>query len=712
RGRARGRSRAIAPPHRLRVPERRAVSTYERRRQYRDHAETAGHPRSRDRVAGRRTARSGPAGARPAPQPPAAGIVGRPAPARRRRPGARSEDAHRADGRAVRRARSPHPRCARRRLPRPAPTARADHGHYHPRHGRGGAAGRPHRGDACRAASGTGHAGRTCGQHRSLCRRVAAHAASAGRAAQRAAAAGRRGMSLLSDPRWSEALAHLPDYLGNHVRVSVTALALGLLASLPLAIAARNRPVMRGALLGLASIVQTVPGLALLALFYPLLLALAALSLSWFGFGFSAFGFLPAVLALALYSMLPVLRNTITGLRGVDAAILEAAQGVGMTPRQSLLSVELPLALPVMMAGIRTAAVWVIGTATLSTPIGQTSLGNYIFAGLQTQNWIFVLFGCIAAAALALVVDQLLALIETGLRLRSRLRVVLGGLGVAALLAATLLPSMARGPSSYIVGAKTFAEQYVLAALIAQRLQAAGLSASSREGLGSNVIFDALVSGDIDVYVDYSGTLWANQFHHGDIKPREALLAELKSTLAQRNVTLLGELGFENAYALVMPRQRADALGIHSIADLASHAPTMSIAADYEFFSRPEWAGIRKAYGLAFRTQRQMQPDFMYAAAASGEVDVIAGYTSDGLIAKYDLVVLDDPRHAIPPYDAIVLLAPKRAADRALRAALQPLLGRIDIATMREANLRAAGGNGASSPAAVARWLWEKIGQR
>ena len=198
---------------------------------------------------------------------------------------------------------------------------------------------------------------------------------------------------------------------------------------------------MRGALLGLASIVQTVPGLALLALFYPLLLALAALSLSWFGFGFSAFGFLPAVLALALYSMLPVLRNTITGLQGVDAAILEAAQGVGMTPRQSLFTVELPLALPVMMAGIRTAAVWVIGTATLSTPIGQTSLGNYIFAGLQTQNWVFVLFGCLSAAVLALAVDQLLALIENGLRNRSRVRAALGGIGIAALVAATLVPT-------------------------------------------------------------------------------------------------------------------------------------------------------------------------------------------------------------------------------------------------------------------------------
>jgi osmoprotectant transport system substrate-binding protein/osmoprotectant transport system permease protein len=519
-------------------------------------------------------------------------------------------------------------------------------------------------------------------------------------------------MSLFSDPRWSEALAHLPDYLGNHVRVSVAALALGLVVSLPLAIAARNRPVMRGALLGLASIVQTVPGLALLALFYPLLLALASLSLAWFGFGFSAFGFLPAVLALALYSMLPVLRNTITGLNGVEPAILEAAQGVGMTRLQSLLQVELPLALPVMMAGIRTAAVWVIGTATLSTPIGQTSLGNYIFAGLQTQNWVFVLFGCLAAAALALGVDQLLALIETGIRNRSRVRVALGGAGIAALVAATLLPSMARSPTAYIVGAKTFTEQYVLSALIAQRLRAAGLTANSREGLGSNVIFDALASNDVDVYVDYSGTLWANQFHNTDIRPRLELLDELKEKLTRQNITLLGELGFANAYALVMPRKRAEALGIHSIADLSSHASSMSMAADYEFFSRPEWAGLQKAYGLSFRTQRQMQPDFMYAAVASGEVDVIAGYTSDGLIAKYDLMVLDDVRHAIPPYDAIVLLAPKRASDQALRAALQPLLGAIDISAMREANLRAAGNDSTSSPDAVARWLWEKIEKR
>ncbi|MGJ5024883.1 glycine betaine ABC transporter substrate-binding protein [Bradyrhizobium oligotrophicum] len=518
-------------------------------------------------------------------------------------------------------------------------------------------------------------------------------------------------MSALSDPRFTEALSHLPDYLGSHLRVSLAALALGLAVSFPLALLARNRPALRNLLLGVASVVQTVPGLALLALFYPLLLALTALTLRWFGLSFSAFGFLPAALALALYSMLPVLRNTITGLNGVDASLIEAAKGVGMTERQALTMVELPLALPVIMAGIRTAAVWVIGTATLSTPIGQTSLGNYIFAGLQTQNWVLVVFGCVAAAVLALAIDQLLALIEDGLRRRCRARVGLGTATLALMVGASLLPSLAGGSARYVIGAKTFTEQYVLSALISERLQATGLSATTRAGLGSSVIYEALKNGDIDAYVDYSGTLWANQFHHKEQLPRAALLDALKQDLAKDKVSLLGELGFENAYALVMPRKTAEALGIRSIADLARHTSDMSIAGDYEFFSRPEWAALRDAYGLAFRAQRQMQPDFMYAAAASGEVDVIAGYTSDGLIAKYDLVVLDDPKQAIPPYDAILLLSPKRAEDRALQDALRPLLGRIDIATMQQANLRASGSDAESSPQAVARWLWAKIGK-
>ena len=150
-----------------------------------------------------------------------------------------------------------------------------------------------------------------------------------------------------------------------------------------------------------------------------------------------------------------------------------------------------------------------------------------------------------------------------------------------------------------------------------------------------------------------------------------------------------GGLGFENAYALAMPRKRAEALGVRTIADLVRHAPSLSIAGDYEFFGRPEWAAIRSAYGLAFRNERVMQQEFMYPAAAAGEIDVIAAYTSDGRIARHDLVVLDDPKNAIPPYDAILLVAPKRANDRAMLDALRPLAGAIDVTLMREANLRA-----------------------
>src|ERR1043166_7557551 len=409
------------------------------------------------------------------------------------------------------------------------------------------------------------------------------------------------------DPRLADALARLPDYLGSHVLVSVTALAIGLGVSLPLAVLSVRRPLLRGGLLTIASVVQTIPGLALLALFYPLLLALAALSERIFGVGFSALGFLPSVLALALYSMLPVLRNTVTGLGAVGDELHDAARALALTPRQSLFLVDLPIAMPVIMAGIRTSAVWVIGTATLSTPIGQTSLGNYIFAGLQTQNWVFVVFGCIAAAVLALIVDQLLALMEYGVGTHRRWKIVAGGAGLALLVLAALPPGIGGTRGTYAIAAKPFTEQYVLAALIEQRLAAGGLSSQRRAGLGSAVIFNALTGGDIDAYVEYSGTLWTNEMHRSDVKPRDEVLRDLATWLKDKGVTMLGALGFENAYALAMPRSKADRLGINTIADLAAHAPQLSIAGDYEFFERPEWKALRAAYGLNFHQRSEEQ---------------------------------------------------------------------------------------------------------
>ncbi|HVW70027.1 MAG TPA: ABC transporter permease/substrate-binding protein [Steroidobacteraceae bacterium] len=511
--------------------------------------------------------------------------------------------------------------------------------------------------------------------------------------------------------RFAAAARLLPDYLGQHVLLSAAALSLGFLISLPLVVLASRNARIRWPVLGFASVVQTVPSLALLALFYPLLLAVSAGWAKLFGHGFSALGFLPSLLALTLYSMLPILRNGITGLTNVDPAVIEAARGVGMTNRQRLLRIELPLAAPVIMAGVRTAAVWVIGGATLSTPVGQTSLGNYIFSGLQVEDWVSVLFGCLAAVVLALVADQLLGLIEVGVATR-RPRLAWLGLGVllAGVGAAGVGSLAASGQQAYVVGAKNFAEQYILAAVMTDRIHKAGSAATARVDLGSVFAFRALANNGIDAYIDYSGTVWTTVMNRHDSLPRKEMLREMAVQLRRAHgVVLLGALGFENAYALAMRRDQAEALGIRTIADLARHAPELRLGGDFEFFARSEWAALRDRYGLRFREQRQFQPTFLYKAVASKAVDVISAASSDGRIRAYDLVVLEDPLQVIPPYDAIVLISPARASDPVLLRALRPLVGAIPIDAMRQANYMVDRDSDRISPNQAARWLESEI---
>lgn len=509
------------------------------------------------------------------------------------------------------------------------------------------------------------------------------------------------------NPRLAAAFDLLPEYLAWHVLLSASALALGLIISLPLAVAASRSPRLRWPVLAFAGLIQTIPSLALLALFYPLLLAVSALSLSLTGHGFSALGFLPSLLALTLYSMLPILRTATTGILGVDPAVREAADGVGMTARQKLFQVELPLAMPVIMAGVRTAAVWTIGAATLSTPVGQTSLGNYIFAGLQTENWVSVLFGCAASAVLAMAADQLLGLIETGAAKRNRRLMIAGGVGLLVGIVIAVLPLVSFGkPASYVVGAKNFSEQYILAELMADRLEKAGATVNRKEDLGSAVAYRALAAGELDVYVDYTGTLWTNVLNRQDNPGRQAVLDGLTTELKTKDgVTVLGSLGFENAYAFAMKADRAKALGIVSLADLAREAPKLTLGTDIEFLSRPEWKAVDAAYGFKFKAQRSFQPTFMYRALSGGEADVISAFSSDGRIAADKLVVLTDPKGALPPYDAVILVSPNRAGDQRLIAALKPLVGSIPVSAMQAANYSVDRDTAKASPAEAARGL-------
>jgi len=522
-----------------------------------------------------------------------------------------------------------------------------------------------------------------------------------------------------------ERLAELPGYLSGHLLLSASALVLGIAISLPLGVLAARSDKASKPVLTTASLVQTIPSMALLALMVPLL--------------GGTIGFLPAFAALTLYSILPTLRNTVTGIREIDPAIVEAAHGVGMTDWQRLWRVELPLAAPVIMAGIRTATVWVVGTATLSTPVGAPSLGNYIFAGLQTRNWVSVLFGCIFAAALAILLDQIIRLVEIALRDRRRALGWAASVALLAILTVGLMPLLISTLSqpvravavtsptgldqpkqasglrlvdqTIVVGSKTFTEQYILTELFERHLTALGATVETIQNMGSTILFDALRNNTVDIYVDYTGTIWTTIMAQDQQIERTAMAIDVAHHLrTEHDVLTVASLGFQNAYCFAMRRDRAEELGIRSIADLQAYAGDLSVGGDPEFFARPEWINVRDAYGLDKMTTRGMDSTFMYQAALDREVDVIGAYTTDGRINAFDLVVLDDPKAAFPPYDAVVLLSPKAQGNTALIRAMTTFDNSIDDDLMREAN-RKVDLDGLS-PGAAAGFLFEAIRSR
>lgn len=481
----------------------------------------------------------------------------------------------------------------------------------------------------------------------------------------------------------SEQLALLPAYLTAHLQLVLFALLLATAISVPLGVAVSRSVRLEQPILLVASLIQTIPSLALLALMVPLLALL----------GLPSIGYLPAFIALVLYGILPVLRNTVTGLATIDSAVSDAAKAVGMTPREQLLRVELPLALPVIVAGIRTAMAWTVGMATLSTPVGGTSLGNYIFSGLQTRNSASVIVGCLGAALLALVLDGLARLLLSGIEQRRRTRTwgaAAGFLGLYLYAGVSLaLGAVSANTRPIVVGAKTFTEQYILGEILAETAERAGRPASVLSSLGSTVAFDALRNGQIDAYVDYSGTLWATILKRSGRPPaRQQVLREVRDFLQEKyEIRVLGSLGFENAYALAMRRVQARELGISALSQLAAHAPQLSIGADYEFLERPEWHSLVDVYGLHFRSSRSMDPSLMYQAIANASVDVISAFSTDGRVDTLGLTLLADDRGAIPPYDAVLLVGRRLAEHepRVLRA-FEALSGRIDGPAMRHLN--------------------------
>jgi osmoprotectant transport system permease protein len=307
-------------------------------------------------------------------------------------------------------------------------------------------------------------------------------------------------------------------------------------------------------------------------------------------------------------------------------------------------------------------------------------------------------FGCVLAAALAIVLDQLIRLVERAARRRSRPRLLAGAAGLLLVLAAGLSGPAAAlfAPPAHVVANAPFTEQHILSEVLTRRLRSAGFAVDQRRGMSEGVQFLALRLGKVDCCVNYTGNIWSILMKRSGHPTRQEVYEGTRRHLQDRyGVRCLGRLGFENAYALAMRPDRARALlgadpRAWTLARLAeaTRGRRLTLAADLQFFTRPEWPRVRDTYGLHFHETREMDPTLMYQAVDEGTVDVLCAYTSDGRIDAYNLVLLDDPRHAFPPYDAVLLVSRAAAERPGFLEALSPLVGAIDEAAMRRANYR------------------------
>jgi osmoprotectant transport system permease protein len=483
---------------------------------------------------------------------------------------------------------------------------------------------------------------------------------------------------------WRAHAFELATLVGQHLLLVGIATLAATAIGVPLGILAYRRPHAGRLLSAATSIVQTIPSLALFGFLLPLPLI-------------GGLGTRTALAALILYGVLPVFRGTASGLQGIDAPLIDAAKAMGLTDAQRLRLVELPLALPSIVNGLRVSTVIGVGTATIAAAIGAGGLGEYIFRGLSMVDPTVILAGAIPAAVLALTADGLLALVERAIRhrrLRSaghRRTLTIVGVILAAGGAISALASITGRTPTIVVGSKNFTEQILLGELVAQVIeQTTSLRVDRRLNLGGTAVCDsALRSGDLDVYVEYSGTALTALFKQPVVHDRARALEIVRQAYAAIGVTVGRPLGFNNTFAILVRGEAARTLGLRTIGDVAPHAGEWRAAFGYEFLEREDgYRGLAAAYGLTFRDPpTAMDLSLTYRALAAKEVDLIAGDATAGLIAALDLTMLDDNRHYFPPYDAVpVVRTAALLRHPELQTALDRLAGRVDEQTMRQLN--------------------------
>ncbi|SDW14348.1 osmoprotectant transport system permease protein [Marinococcus luteus] len=462
----------------------------------------------------------------------------------------------------------------------------------------------------------------------------------------------------------------------EHVNMSLISLLCASFIAVPVGVLLTRRQSIAEPIIGIAAVLQTIPSLALLGFMILIL---------------NQIGTVPAVVALTAYALLPILRNTYTGIAGVDPALVEAATGMGMNSFRRLRKIELPMAMPVIMAGIRTSMVLIVGTATLAALISAGGLGDFIMTGIDRADNAYILLGAIPAALLALFFDLVLRITERTSQGKALAPVAIV-LGVALLVVIT--PALASNQQEeLVIGGKEGAEPEILANMYSLLIEEnTDLETSVDAGLGStSIAFNALESDDIDIYPEFTGTVTANLYDQGVPagSTREEVYEEARSLLADDGLAYLDPMEFNNTYALALREEEADNLGIETISDLEPHTDELVPGFTFEFADRQTdgYPAIVDTYGFEFDEVETLDAGLRSNALQEGQIDLIDAYSTDAYIIEYGLTVLEDDENVFPPYQGAPLLKQETLDDNpGLEEALNRLGGQITDEEMQEMN--------------------------
>src|SRR5437763_166655 len=504
---------------------------------------------------------------------------------------------------------------------------------------------------------------------------------------------------------WSDILSHI----GQHVWLVFISIAIAVAIGLPVGVLITRRKRLRAPVLAIANVMQTIPSLALFGFLIPL---------PFIG----GIGPRTAIVALVFYALLPIIRNTVTGILGVDGAVREAAVAMGMADRQVLFKVELPLAMSVILTGVRVAVVITIGVAIIAAEVGAGGLGEYIFRGLRLDDNHLLLAGAVPSAAMALLADFGFSIFEkqfdtTAKRSRLSMRSLGAALAVVIVVVigfaswrAIRNRSHASSERGHVtVGSKDFTESILLAEIVAQMLEAQNVEVDRKFDLGGNLAHSALLNGQIDLYPEYTGTAFTAILHHQPITDPKAVYDQVQREYNQQfNLSISEPLGFDNTFAILVRGEDARRFNLKTISNAARYSPQWRAGFGHDFMVRADgYDGFSRAYGLRFAGVSDMSLDLTYTALASHKVDMIAGNSTDGRIAALDFVQLEDDRRYFPPYEGVFIVRKDVQSNNDLVTVMTKLAGAISTDEMRKLNYEVDGAK-RDKKNVVHEWLVKK----